>query len=1619
MKYIGGINVKKAIAIAIILTIIASAIPVGLAKSHGNENNNVKTCSNNQEVGKLRYFLDISVPAIKARASNEYSPYTVWEMGYHGEGINIAIMDSGVDDLIPQGHTCVDDMDDDETTYDPKFIAGGDGMSGVFVGGTAVNPEATDEGHGTHCAGIALGTGGGGESSTHRGVAPAARLIDMRVGAGTNLNMAGVMSALDWAIQHNETDWENDGPVNNGISVISMSFGGQSTNGQDQMAQKVNEVVEHGIVVVCAAGNGGQVRTPSTADRAICVANIDDHDTVDRSDDTINTGASSHGPRQDDGDNDPYDELKPDISAPGTNIVSAIAHTKVLLGAGTGSSMAAPHVAGVVALMLQANPDLRPSPPDYEYPIKRIMHDTAQKKGEASFPELSEKYNVNYGWGIIDAYGCVKRAVDLRTGIVSGPNECNSDQTVTFNARMNFTRTEYTIEDDVVKFKVFVPENFGKPKNIKLSSQGGVGYTSGYTEPKKNETSQKWEFEGWIRYTQDISDTRFCKPKITFDAKAPHETIDKNYDIIVHFFQNDIRGNKDKHTIKVKKATKPDLKVYKIEFTPNEPNQGEIIEIKATIEDEGGITSTTEVNFYDGNPDNDGKQIGVTQFIKVEAGGRSTASVNWDTKDNGGEHSIYVKIENTVPEESDTTNNIAHKNIYINQPPNIEVIIPNGGEVWSGEEDIHWNAIDPDKDDLSIDIFYSDNGGISWSEIAIGEENDGSYTWDTRTVSNGTNYLIKIKASDGYFTDEDTSNSTFEIRNEAPGNHAPEVKVTSPNGKEVWEGTNDIKWNAEDEDGDILKITIEYSINNGQDWTTIAKDIKNSGIYSWDTAKEGKEVPDTKNCLIRVKANDGKTTSYDISDDVFTVYNPVPPDVIEIYYPTEGEILKGMVNIDWNAKDKNWGWGESEQLNITIDYWNESSSKWENIIENYSNKQPSKYLWDTTTVPDGDNYKIRIIALDPTGLSDSLESTGFFTIWNEDILLEIKSPERGEEYSGHLPIKWKAIDRDDAELTIRIEYSKDGGNTWNLIKDNLIDKKLFYMDSSLEDDLNNEVITKNIRNAFSDGGYTLSTKAEVKKLGEGRWKITDRDKIYIIKKEEGDLNVYRPITEYLNWNTENVEDGDNYKIRITAYNESLSKSKTVEMDGVFKIDNPDTPKVEIISPSIEGEVWSGTKEIKWKATDADGDELSIEIWLYNQSTAYAQNLAFGIENTGSFIFDTTKYPDFDNYAIIIYATDPTERWGGAQSPRFVINNPDSPEVIVISPNGGENWSWENEIKWNASDKDGDELKIEIYIVNSTDTIKITTTSNTGSYIWNTTMVKDGKDYKIKVVAIEKTELALSSSDVSNGTFEIYNEGKYGIKLEVLGEKEKKGKAGDILEFEIMITNTGEMKDTFKIETSKLDNWIINLTSENLKENKITLINHLWEKIKVFVTIPEGERAGEKFEIQITATSEKSKKKSSVKLTIEIERVYGVKIETDNAEKDVVLGKSVIFNLTITNTGNDKDTITISYSSLNKDWSAEFDKNKIEISPGKSKVVILTITAPKKVDNLSVEGKLEIEITATSSNKTVKDTLKIIVHGKEVKSKSGGENNSAKLEIGIIVAVFTIPLIFVIVWRRRY
>ncbi len=258
-------------------------------------------------------FLDTAVPIVQVPR--------LWDAGLTGEGVSIAIVDTGIDVAHPDFAERIADATD---------------VTGEGLGDR--------HGHGTHCAGIAAGSGAA-SGGKYRGAASRATIYSAKVlkadGQGM---MSDVMAGVEWAVEQ-------------GVRIISLSLGSSgSSDGLDALSETCDAAVERGIMVVVAAGNDGPgsrtVGAPGAARRALTIGASDDADAI--------ASFSSRGPTAD-------GRQKPDIVVPGVNII-APRGASTAMGAviddyytqASGTSMATPLAAGVCALLLQANPALTP-----------------------------------------------------------------------------------------------------------------------------------------------------------------------------------------------------------------------------------------------------------------------------------------------------------------------------------------------------------------------------------------------------------------------------------------------------------------------------------------------------------------------------------------------------------------------------------------------------------------------------------------------------------------------------------------------------------------------------------------------------------------------------------------------------------------------------------------------------------------------------------------------------------------------------------------------------------------------------------------------------------------------------------------------------------------------------------------------------------------------------------------------------------------------------------------------------------------------------------------------------------------------------------------------------------
>lgn len=384
---------------------VLSILPVVNGLVAQLDGNAIQTLSNQSNV--IYISRDRPVTLMSDTPGPAVNAFAAWNANYVGSGVGVALIDSGVNSHPDfAGPSLLGLLPTSRLAYNQSFVSGTSSAADLY-------------GHGTHIAGLIAGNAasstGSQYSRSFKGIAPGARIVNLRVldanGQGTD---SSVISAIQAAIALKSTY---------NIRVINLSLGRgiYESYKLDPLCQAVEQAWKAGIVVVAAAGNDGRylptggygtITAPGNDPYVITVGAMKTMDTPTRADDQI-ASYSSKGPTF-------IDRIvKPDIVAPGNLLVSTelpganlesaepgnlVPYNSYVYGGSSapsttyftlsGTSMATGVVSGIVADLLQAHPTLTPDQ------VKARLMKSASK----SFPTSSSVYDPATGNTYVSYY---------------------------------------------------------------------------------------------------------------------------------------------------------------------------------------------------------------------------------------------------------------------------------------------------------------------------------------------------------------------------------------------------------------------------------------------------------------------------------------------------------------------------------------------------------------------------------------------------------------------------------------------------------------------------------------------------------------------------------------------------------------------------------------------------------------------------------------------------------------------------------------------------------------------------------------------------------------------------------------------------------------------------------------------------------------------------------------------------------------------------------------------------------------------------------------------------------------------------------------------------------------
>ncbi len=746
-------------------------------------------------------MLDNTVESIRAT--------DVWsQFGFRGENVTIAILDTGVD----FSHESLDDLDDDSGTDDPKIAVDSNGNLAFYNANT--DKEYPDEqphdsgSHGTHCAGIAAGTGG--PSGTYAGVAPQARLAGVIALDGGGGDENDLLRAVDWTIANRDRF---------NIRVMSLSLGGPVTipgatnDGQSSISRALDNAVENGIVTLVASGNGnvaiahpGSVNYPGDSERAITVGAVnDDHN---------REFYSSRGPTGD-------GRLKPDVMAPGGGVMSAQKGSGDGYVSNSGTSMSTPHVAGLAALMVQANPQMRPDA--VSSPYKQIMRETSDHQVPFDI-DCGELYSPNncYGWGTVDALGAVRRALDLRSGSLAGPLEIPVLENASFTLAMDYTRTEHTTrgedggtiqnypqgeQPDSVRIEARWSTSWPAPSNFELDADAADGLAAEAAFASGVDGGERF-VRAWFNYTGEpaAGAVLISHPTLRFDLGAPAAVTETQ--LRASYALNNNSGIS--RVMEVSSySDPPDLRIEELRLQPEVPLPEEEVQLIARIVNEGlGRARSFSVEFS-----LDGEPLG-TREGSLDPEQALNLALPWTAV--LGEHEFAATLVDISPSDADDSDNSATlsatvTDIIDTQPPLAFISAPHENEILSGTVTVTGTA----EDNYAVRRVEVRIEPAEW-ETASGTI-DWSWEWNTTGDLNGR-YRIEARAWDG-FNYSSSATVEVEITND-DANRRPTARLSAEPFELEFGEPVVFSGNASSDDSQVAGYAFDFGDGDASGWVS-------------------------------------------------------------------------------------------------------------------------------------------------------------------------------------------------------------------------------------------------------------------------------------------------------------------------------------------------------------------------------------------------------------------------------------------------------------------------------------------------------------------------------------------------------------------------------------------------------------------------------------------------------------------------------------------------------------------------------------------------------------------------------------------------------------------------------
>ncbi len=746
-------------------------------------------------------------------------------------------------------------------------------------------------------------------------------------------------------------------------------------------------------------------------------------------------------------------------------------------------------------------------------------------------------------------------------------------------------------------------------------------------------------------------------------------------------------------------------------------------------------------------------------WVDLATGLGDTGAYEWSLAALTPAPDYEVRITARDPSGAVGTDLVRFGRVAASVPPSVELLWPNGDASLSDDTVILWNADGEPGETLSVDLYYSDNAGQTWLPLAEGLSDTGYYPWQVSSLPAGNHYRVRVVARGAASATIDESDQVFSIGAAIWS----DATLLAPQAQSTVSGLRLVRWSVSSAAHAQRSVSLQVRRVDATYWQTLGLDLAGVGVYLWNTRLLADGEYDLR---LAISADGTRAATRYTQPTRVTVRNRAnrPPEV-QLLTPQGGEHWSGLREVTWRATD-----ADGDRMTATLwQSWN-GGQQWIQLAR--LDAAIGRYLWDTRqsargtactlriTVSDGQSVTVDVLA-QPVYLHNvgGLPPTAVFVSPDAEGLLS----------AGRA--SWVVQDVDSDTLTVSLSISTGEGADWQSLAEDLPASGSYLLMSEVGSDPRVRPGEPfRLRLTASDGLSVVQVESAQVMVGEAgpgtllleapvigqtisgvyavAWQLTVpndyRETAVALEYSRDGERTWQTLARDLQgvsafrWDTRDVANGV-YVLRLTAsLEERMAAEETLWQvrSAPFVVENVGShaPVVSLLQP-IGAETASGTRQVRWQATDADGDTLLISLAYSIDGGVSWRVFANRLANSGSYVWDTTITPNCARVWLRVTASDERQTSVAISPQPLTVQNPYAPVVTLLSPAEGSVLARAQRIAWRTVEEPTPWVRASVdYTLDGGRTWQNLDTGMpaTGSLIWDTSRLPVGGEARVRV-----------------------------------------------------------------------------------------------------------------------------------------------------------------------------------------------------------------------------------------------------------------------------------------------